>query len=95
MLFKNIAHVGSFKHFVFVYLRICVFVYFWRILGLSWLWRAERKGGKYSRGDGDDDNDNDNDDDDNDDRNDNNDDDDDDEIEFPPVASTATHLIIH
>ena len=28
MLFKNIAHVGSFKHFVFVYLRICVFVYF-------------------------------------------------------------------
>ena len=27
MLFKNIAHVGSFKHFVFVYLRICVIVY--------------------------------------------------------------------
>ena len=73
----------------------------WRVLGLSWLWRAERKGGKYSRGDGDDDNDSDsdndngddNDDDDNDDRNDNNDDDD--PIEFPPVASTATHLIIH
>ena len=28
MLFKNIAHVGSFKHFVFVYLRICIFEYF-------------------------------------------------------------------
>ena len=27
MLFKNIAHVGSFKHFVFVYLRFCVIVY--------------------------------------------------------------------
>ena len=27
MLLKNIAHVGSFKHFVFVYLRICVIVY--------------------------------------------------------------------
>ena len=27
MLFKNIAHVGSFKHFVFLYLRICVIVY--------------------------------------------------------------------
>ena len=27
MLFKNIAHVGSFKHFVFVFLRICVIVY--------------------------------------------------------------------
>ena len=27
MLFKNIAHVGSFKYFVFVYLRICVFVF--------------------------------------------------------------------
>jgi len=27
MLFKNIAHVGSFKHFVFVYLRIFVIVY--------------------------------------------------------------------
>ena len=27
MLFKNIAHIGSFKHFVFVYLCICVFVY--------------------------------------------------------------------
>ena len=25
--FKNIAHVGSFKHFVFVYLRISVIVY--------------------------------------------------------------------
>ena len=25
--FKNIAHVGSFKHFVFVYLRIFVYVY--------------------------------------------------------------------
>ena len=59
------------------------------------MWRSERRGGKYSRGDGDDDNDSDgdNDDDDNDDRNDNNDDDD--PIEFPPVASTATHLIIH
>ena len=33
MLFKNIAHVGSFKHFVFVYLRICVIVYL-RILHL-------------------------------------------------------------
>ena len=48
--------------------------------------------------DGDDDDDNedndDNDDDDNDDGDDNNDDDDD-PIEFPPVASTATHLIIH
>ena len=58
------------------------------------MWRAERKGGKYSRDDGDNDNDDDNDDDDNDDRNDNNDDDDD-PIEFPPVASTATHLIVH
>ena len=28
MLLNNIAHIGSFKHFVFVYLRICVFVYF-------------------------------------------------------------------
>ena len=28
MLLKNIAHVGSFKHFVFVYLPICVFLYF-------------------------------------------------------------------
>ena len=28
MIFKNIAHVGSFKHLVFVYLRICVIVYF-------------------------------------------------------------------
>ena len=63
---------------------------------------SERRGGKYSRGDddndngndGDNDNDDDNDDDDDDDRNDNNDDDDD-PIEFPPVASTATHLIIH
>ena len=27
MLFKNIAHVGSFKHFIFLYLRICVIVY--------------------------------------------------------------------
>ena len=27
MLLKNIAHVGTFKHFVFVYLRICVIVY--------------------------------------------------------------------
>ena len=27
MLLKNIAHVGSFKHFVFVYLRIYVFMY--------------------------------------------------------------------
>ena len=27
MLLKNIAHVGSFKHFVFVYLPICLFVY--------------------------------------------------------------------
>ena len=27
ILLKNIAHVGSFKHFVFVYLRICVIVY--------------------------------------------------------------------
>ena len=27
MLFKNIAHVWSSKHFVFVYLRICIFVY--------------------------------------------------------------------
>merc|ERR1711860_342363 len=27
MLFKNIAHVGSFKHFVFVYLCICIFVF--------------------------------------------------------------------
>ena len=39
------------------------------------------------------DNDDDNNDDDYDDGNDNNDDDD--PIEFPPVASTATHLIIH
>ena len=70
----------------------------WRILGLSWLWRSERRGGKYSRGDDDDDNDSDGDDDsdggydddDNDDRDENNDD----PIEFPPVASTATHLII-
>ena len=45
----------------------------WRILGLSWLWRSERRGGKYSRGDGDDDNDSDGDPDDGDD----NDDDDD------------------
>ena len=59
------------------------------------MWRSERRGGKYSRGDGDGDNDSDgdNDDDDNDDRNDNNDDDD--PIEFPPVASTATHLIVY
>ena len=28
MLFKNVAHIGSFKHFVFLYLRVCVFVYF-------------------------------------------------------------------
>ena len=27
MLLKSIAHVGSFKHFVFAYLCICVFVY--------------------------------------------------------------------
>ena len=27
MLVKNIALVGTFKHFVFVYLRICVIVY--------------------------------------------------------------------
>merc|ERR1712218_212169 len=27
MLLKNIAHVGPFKHFVFVYLSICVIVY--------------------------------------------------------------------
>ena len=27
MLFKNVAHIGSFKHFVFLYLRICVIVY--------------------------------------------------------------------
>ena len=26
-LFKNIAYVGSFKHFVYLYLCICVFVY--------------------------------------------------------------------
>ena len=26
-ILENIAHVGSFKHFVFVYLRICVIVY--------------------------------------------------------------------
>ena len=26
MLLKNIVHVGSFKHFVFLYLRICVIV---------------------------------------------------------------------
>ena len=32
---------------------------FWRILGLSWLWKSERRGGKYSRGDDDNDNDND------------------------------------
>ena len=33
MLFKNIAHVGFFKHFVFVYLRNCVFVYLYLIYG--------------------------------------------------------------
>ena len=27
MLFKNIAHGGYLKHFVFAYLRVCVFVY--------------------------------------------------------------------
>ena len=27
MLFKNIAHVGSFKYFLFVYSCICVFMY--------------------------------------------------------------------
>ena len=58
------------------------------------MWRSERRGGKYSRGDGDDDNDSDGDND-NDDDNDDDDNDDDDKIEFPPVASTATHLIIH
>ena len=26
-LFKNIVHVGSFNHFIFVYLHICVYVY--------------------------------------------------------------------
>ena len=46
----------------------------WRILGLSWLWRSERRGGKYSRDDDDNDNDNDGDNDNDDD----NDDDDDD-----------------
>ena len=62
------------------------------------MWRSERRGGKYSRGDDDNDNDNDgdNDNDDNDDDDDDDgDDDDDDPIELPPVASTATHLIIH
>ena len=53
----------------------------WRILGLSWLWRSERRGGKYSRDDDDNDNDNDgdndNDDDNDDDDYDGNDDDDD------------------
>ena len=57
------------------------------------MWRAERKGGKYSRGDGDDDNDSDGDNDNDDDNDD--DDNDDDALEFPPVASTATHLIVH
>ena len=60
----------------------------WRILGLSWLWRSERRGGKYSRGDGDDDNDSDGDndnDDDNDDDDDYSNDDDDDPIEFHPL----------
>ena len=33
MLFKNMAHAGSFKHFVFVYLPIWVFVY-WCIFHL-------------------------------------------------------------
>ena len=27
MLLENVAYIGSFKHFVFVYLHICVFVY--------------------------------------------------------------------
>ena len=62
----------------------------WRILGLSWLWRSERRGGKYSRDDDDNDNDNDNDgDNDNDDDNDDDDyddnDDDEDPIEFHPL----------
>ena len=60
----------------------------WRLLGLSWLWRSERRGGKYSRGDGDGDNDSDGDndnDDDNDDDDDDSNDDDDDPIEFHPL----------
>ena len=52
------------------------------------MWRSERRGGKYSRGDDDDDNDNDGDndnDDDNDDDDYDDDDDDEDPIEFHPL----------
>ena len=35
MLFKNMAHVGSFKHFVFVYLRIFVFYILYKGMSYS------------------------------------------------------------
>ena len=45
--FKNIAHVGSFKHFVFVYLRICEF-HIWSkcfacMSAMRELWRASSR----------------------------------------------------
>ena len=69
-------------------LKLPILKYYWRILGLSWLWRSERRGGKYSRGDDDNDNDNDGDndnDDDNDDDDYDDNDDDEDPIEFNPL----------
>ena len=63
-------------------LKLPILKYYWRILGLSWLWRSERRGGKYSRGDDDDDNDSDGD---NDNDDDDSNDDDDDPIEFHPL----------
>ena len=35
MLFKNMAHVGSFKHFVFVYLRIFIFYILYKGMSYS------------------------------------------------------------
>ena len=69
-------------------LKLPILKYYWRILGLSWLWRSERRGGKYSRDDDDSDNDNDGDDDNDDDNDDDDYDDDDgdeDPIEFHPL----------
>ena len=73
-------------------LKLPILKYYWRILGLSWLWKSERRGGKYSRDDDDNDNDNDGDKDNDDDDYDDNDDDDyddndddEDPIEFHPL----------